>query len=204
MNDVRPASLADRELLAHIAATGFYDDPVLSWVLPDASRRPAQLRFLFASLVDDTLPDRGMVDLAGRACVAFWRDPSFEYGRPADQLDATLDEVSEEDLLLFSADDLERLAILGDVMLANHPHESHWYLNVVSTLPDNQGTGLGSAALDPGLTRCDADGCSAYLESTNPRNRTLYRRKGFVDAGEIQIPDGPTLLQMWRDPVRPR
>ena len=200
MNDVRLASLADRELLAHIAATGFYDDPVLSWVLPDDDRRTDQLRFLFTSLVDDTLPDRGVVDLAGRACVAFWRDPTFEYGRPADQLDETLEDAPDEELLLFSADDLERLAILGDVMLENHPHESHWYLNVVSTLPGHQGNGLGSVALDPGLARCDADGCSAYLESTNPRNRTLYRRKGFVDAGEIQIPDGPAMLQMWRDP----
>ncbi len=203
MNDVRPASLADRELLAHIAATGFYDDPVLSWVLPDDGRRTDQLHFLFGGLVDDMLPDRGAVYLAGRACAAFWRDPTFEYGRPADQLDETLVDAPDEEpdgQPLFSADDLERLAILGDVMLENHPHESHWYLNVVSTLPGHQGNGLGSAALDPGLTRCDADGCSAYLESTNPRNRTLYRRKGFVDAGEIQIPDGPAMLQMWRDP----
>ena len=85
-------------------------------------------------------------------------------------------------------------------MMANHPHEPHWYLNVVSTIPEQQGRGLGTAVLQPVLERCDADGARAYLESSNPRNLSLYRRNGFVDAGEIRLPDGPSLITMWRDP----
>ena len=81
---------------------------------------------------------------------------------------------------------MERLGVLGATMTANHPHEPHWYLNVVSTMPANQGQGLGTAVLQPVLARCDADGTRAYLESTNPRNHTLYHRHGFVDAGEIR------------------
>jgi len=201
MTDVRAASLADRELLARIGATGFYGDPVLSWVFADETRRMDQLMVLFTGMVDDMLPDRGTVDLAGAACAAFWRDPTFEHGRTAaDRVDDALDEAAEDEPSPFSADELERLVILGEVMMVNHPHEPHWYLKVVSTLPEHQGRGLGAAALDPVLARCDAEGSKAYLESTNPRNRTLYRRKGFVDAGELQIPDGPTMLQMWRDP----
>jgi GNAT superfamily N-acetyltransferase len=201
MTDVRPASLADRDLLALIAATGFYDDPVLSWVFRDDARRLDQLIFLFVGMVDDMLPDRGIIDLAGDACAAFWRDPTFEHGRTAaDRVDDALDEVDAAEPLPFSDDELERLSLLGEVMMENHPHEPHWYLNVVSTLPGYQGRGLGAAALEPVLARCDAEGTKAYLESTNPRNRTLYRRKGFVDAAEIQIPDGPTMLQMWRNP----
>ena len=54
-----PASLADRELLARIAPTGSYGDPVLSWVFADDTRTIGQLMVLFTGMVDDMLPDRG-------------------------------------------------------------------------------------------------------------------------------------------------
>lgn len=198
MTDVRPATLDDVDRLAHIAAAAFYDDPVLSWVFPDDGNRIERLRFLMGGLVRDMLPDGGTVHIASGVCAAFWRDPSFEHGR------STADRVSEEadprGPSPLAADELERLGILGAAMMANHPHEPHWYLNVVGTIPEHQGRGLGTAVMQPVLDRCDADGARAYLESSNPRNVTLYRRNGFVDAGEIPLPDGPSLLMMWRDP----
>jgi GNAT superfamily N-acetyltransferase len=203
MSDVRPATLDDVDLLARIAAKGFFADPVLSWALPDDARRLDQLTFMFTGMVHDMLPDRGVVHLAGDACAAFWRTPDFEHGRmAADRLADALDEPDDapDAPAPFAAEELERLAILGEVMRDNHPHEPHWYLNVVSTLPEQQGKGLGAASLQPVLDRCDAESARAYLESTNPRNRTLYLRQGFVEADELQIPDGPTMLQMWRDP----
>jgi len=197
MAEVRPASLDDVDRLAGIAASGFYDDPVLSWVFPDDAIRLDRLRFIFAGLTRDTLPARGVVHLAGDVCAAFWRDPSFEHGRTA--RDRVAD--SEGDATFpFAPDELERLAILGEAMMANHPHEPHWYLNVVSTMPQHQGEGLGAAVLRPVLERCDADGVRAYLESSNPRNLPFYRRHGFVDAGGISLEGGPALTKMWREP----
>jgi len=174
---------------------------VLSWVFQDATRRLEQLLFAFTGMVHDMLPERGVVHLAGQACAAFWRDPTFEHGRTAaDRVKDAVGDAPEEQPMPFSSDELERLGILGAVMMANHPHEEHWYLNVVSTVPERQGQGLGTAVLQPILDRCDADGTRAYLESTNPRNLTLYRRNGFVAAGEILLEGGPSLTQMWRDP----
>ena len=101
----------------------------------------------------------------------------------------------------FSDEEVERLIILGGVMAEGHPHEPHWYLNVVSTLPSRQGTGLGSTILQPVLAEADAEGRPCYLESSNPRNVSLYLRHGFVETGELPLPDGPSLIQMWRDPM---
>jgi len=44
----------------------------------------------------------------------------------------------------------------------------------------------------------DADRLPAYLESTNPRNRTLYERHGFEVVEELSVPGGPVLMAMWR------
>jgi ribosomal protein S18 acetylase RimI-like enzyme len=202
MTDVRPATLDDLDSLARIAAAGFYADPVMSWVFRDDARRRDQLTFIFTGLVLEMLPDRGTLYLAGGASAAFWRDPSFEHGRTAsDRVRDASDGSVDQGPPPFAPDELERLGILGEAMMASHPHEPHWYLNVVSTLPEQQGRGLGAAVLRPVLDTCDAQGIRAYLESTNPRNHTLYRRQGFVDAGEIALPGGPSMTAMWRDPI---
>ncbi len=201
MADVRPATLDDVDRLARIAAAGFYDDPVLSWVFRDSARRLEQLTFAMTGLAGDMLPDRGTVHLVGEVCAAFWRDPSFEHARTtAERVKDEFDQAPEEQPMPFAPDELERLRILGELMMSHHPHEEHWYLNVVSTIPEHQGQGLGTAVLQPVLERCDAEGTRAYLESSNPRNLTLYWRNGFVEAGEIELPDGPSLIKMWRDP----
>ncbi len=201
MADLRPATLDDRSLLAEIAAAGFYDDPVLSWVLRDDARRLEQLRMAFATMVDDLLPGRGTVHVVAGASAAFWRDPSFEHHRTTrDRLDDAASSGGGEGFGPFEAEELERFGILGEVMQEHHPHEPHWYLNVVSTMPEHQGQGLGTTVLQPVLEACDADGVPAYLESTNPRNRTLYLRQGFVAMNEVHLPDGPPMLRMWREP----
>ena len=200
MGDVRPATVDEFELLASIAAAGFYDDPVMSWVFPDPATRLEQLRYAFGGLVRDFVPDRGTVHVVGDACVTFWRGPDFDH--------ASKDRGGGDDKpppsVPFTADILERFAILDATMSAAHPHDAHWYLNVISTLPERQGTGLGARALRAVLAVCDADNVPAYLESSNPRNMTLYRRHGFVQTGELPLPDGPSLYPMWRDPVPDR
>ena len=71
--------------MARIAAEGFYDDPVLSWVCRDDDRRLEQLVNLMGGLFDDMVPDRGTVHLLDAACTALWRRPDFDEVRPASE-----------------------------------------------------------------------------------------------------------------------
>jgi GNAT superfamily N-acetyltransferase len=190
---VRVATSADVAVVSRVAARGFYDDPVMGWVFPDDDARLGQLEQMMAWLFRDYVPGRGLVHVLDEASVSFWREPGFE---PVDRGGG--DESNEFPRL--PGDVLERLGVLNDVMTAAHPHDAHWYLNVIATMPARQGEGLGRQLIEAVSRGCDRIGSPAYLESSNPTNMTLYRRQGFEQTGELELPGGPSLYPMWREP----
>jgi ribosomal protein S18 acetylase RimI-like enzyme len=93
---------------------------------------------------------------------------------------------------------LEDARALFPQMEHYHPHEPHWYLPLIGVDPVQQGNGLGDALMAHALARCDQDRVPAYLESSNPRNISLYRRHGFEPLGEIRAGSSPPLVPMLR------
>lgn len=81
-----------------------------------------------------------------------------------------------------------------------HPSQRHWYLPLIGVDPAKQGLGLGGALLRFVLDRCDREGMPAYLESSSPRNVTLYERHGFGRRSEIRVGSCPPIVPMWREP----
>lgn len=191
---VRDATEDDIRLVADITARGFAADPVMQWVFRDASTRADGLRITFTGLTRGYFAPHSAVQVVDDACAALWRAPAYE-APPSDGDDGPGP---------WTPDVAERLRILSELMEIAHPHDRpHWYLNVLATVPERQGQGLGAVALAAMLERIDAAGEPAYLESSNPRNMTLYRRHGFDDfADPIDLPDGPSLYPMWRTPPR--
>jgi GNAT superfamily N-acetyltransferase len=81
-----------------------------------------------------------------------------------------------------------------------HPDEPHWYLPMIGVEPYAQGKGLGAELMRHAVARCDQEGALAYLESSNPRNISLYLRHGFEVMGEIRIGAAPLVTPMLRRP----
>lgn len=188
---VRDAEASDVTLVGRISAEGFLEDPVLSWAF---GANPAPLEPMvaaFTGMAEGFFTDDSRVVVVDDACAAFWRAPGW-VAQPEEQGDDS-----------GSPEVQERFRILSELMAAAHPHDRpHWYLNVLATLPSRRSQGLGALCLAPVLKACDESGTPAYLESSNPRNMGLYRRHGFVELDHtIDLPEGPTLYPMWRDPL---
>jgi ribosomal protein S18 acetylase RimI-like enzyme len=129
-------------------------------------------------------------------CAALWAPP--EHWKTTPREDLQIGRVLAHPRLMWR---LPLLTVGFGGMEKAHPHTPpHWYLAVLGTEPDMQGQGLGSAVLAPVLEQCDNDGVAAYLESSKETNIAFYGRHGFRVTGEIQLPRGPKMWQMWRDP----
>ena len=193
---VVPATSAQRRAMAQSLGDAFFDDPVMSWVLPDAAGRRRRLAGLFATLLQGHYLPLGTVwttpDAAG---AALWAPPGKAVVAPTTVL--------RYGPRLIAA--MGRRSLIGLQALTHverlHPKEPHWYLGVLGTRTSSQGKGIGSAVLGPALERCDQEGIAAYLESSKESNIAFYRRHGFEVTGEIPLPrGGPTVWPMWRSP----
>ena len=95
---------------------------------------------------------------------------------------------------------LDDLLATFEKMEQSHPEEPHWYLAIVGVEPNAQGRGLGTDLMRHAVARCDQEGALAYLESSNPRNISLYLRHGFEVIGEIREGEAPLVTPMLRRP----
>jgi ribosomal protein S18 acetylase RimI-like enzyme len=97
-------------------------------------------------------------------------------------------------------DKVENAFAFFEQMGKYHPEEPHWYLPLIGVDPLHQGHGYGSALMKHALQHCDQKKKRAYLESSNPRNLSLYIRHGFEIIGTIRVADSPPMIPMLRKP----
>ena len=193
MAQVRTAAVGDVPEVAAILASGFWDDPVMAWVFDEAGRLE-KLDCLFRYGMTSRFIAGGATHVMDDAA-AGWLPP----GPPPEGGDE-----GEFVTQLFgvgaTAEELVRLGAMSAAMDEAHPTEPHWYLAMIATRSARRGQGLGTVLLQHALEVVDQQHLPAYLESSNPRNVTLYERHGFVVTGTIDIPSGPPLTPMWREP----
>jgi GNAT superfamily N-acetyltransferase len=190
---VRRAVAEDFGALAATLARAFHDDPVTAFFYPDAERRPAHARRFFHIRLRQLEPQRAIYTTPDRTGAALWAEP----GRWREDLRQALMLLPMLPALL---PHLRSAARAVREIEVRHPERPHYYLSVLGTEPAQQGGGIGSALLGPVLERCDAAGMPAYLESSRETNVSFYARHGFEVTERMQLPDGPPLWLMWREP----
>jgi len=191
VGEMRPG---DSRAVAEALALAFEDDPITAFLFPDPASRVRRItrfyRFAIRHLVRH---GAGYTDDGIRGG-AIWQAPSPPRSSRRGALWAGVSMLAT----LRSA--ARRASDLNDTVMRAHYREPHWYLALLGTVPAHQGHGLGSQLLAPVLARCDDTGLPAYLESSKESNIPFYERHGFRVVGELQIPDGPSVWPMLRDP----
>jgi ribosomal protein S18 acetylase RimI-like enzyme len=195
----RPARKADIRELSATLGRAFYDDPVMTWMVPGDTTRAARGAMMFATMTRHHHMSGGGVEVAcdGPAigAAALWNPPNHWQQTGREQL-----AMMPAFIRVFGFRSGKARAI-EELMKHTHPEEPHWYLFAIGSDPTVRGKGFGQVLMRSRLERCDAEHCPAYLESSKYENVPYYERFGFTVTREIVLPDGgPTMWAMWRAP----
>jgi GNAT superfamily N-acetyltransferase len=187
---IRPASPDERARTIDTIVLGFAADPLCRWMWPEADQYLKAMARLVEAFGGKAFEAGTAYVTPGFEAAALWLPPGVE--PDGDAMTA----------LVFETADPERLEEIGgffEKVDAYHPEGDIWYLPLIAADPAHIGKGLGGALMKHALAVCDEQGKTAYLESSNPRNVSLYQRHGFEPLGEIQVGSSPVMTPMIRE-----
>ena len=167
----------------------FAADPTARWIWPDPHQYVTSMPRFTRALGGAAFSHSGAHCTENYTGVALWLPANVQSDEEA------IGEILESTV---SSSTRDHLFEILEQMAAHHPIEPHWYLPAIGADPAYQGKGHGSALMKYALEQCDRDHLPAHLESSNPRNISLYQRHGFEAVGTIQAGDSPTIVPMTR------
>jgi RimJ/RimL family protein N-acetyltransferase len=186
---VRTMTSADDVPAIDTIVLAFAADPVARWTWPDSHQYLTTMPNLVRAFGGNAFAHGTAYCTNDCAGAALWLPPGVH---PEDE---TLDVIMQTTV---STSNRDEVFSMFEQMARYHPGEPHWYLPLIGVDPAHQGKGHGDALMAHALQSCDRDHLPAYLESTNPRNISLYRRHGFEPLGTIQVGGSPPLVPMLR------
>lgn len=190
---IRTATKAEENSAVAVIMMAFSTDPAARWLYPEPryylTHFPAFIR-AFAGKAFECGSAYYAENFTG---AALWLPPDVHSDEDAliRLFDETVCESNKEDLFA-----------VFEQMGNYHPTEPHWYLPMIGVDTFHQGNGCGSALMRHALIKCDREEKLAYLESSNPRNVSLYERHGFEMLGTIQVGSSPPIFPMLRAPQK--
>ena len=164
---MRTVTLADLDLIKSILLVSFKNDPHLTWLLEE-SKNKFKLNVLIDYVVYQTLLKgeiylTALWDFERNEKMSFhyiWRNLAF--------------------LIQIGTRSVARI-LKSEAHVRNnfrkYPRYCHLYM--IGVLPEAQGKGLASALMNPMIQRMKEKSIPVFLETANPRNVDIYKKKGF-------------------------
>ena len=197
MEGVRPARRTDRAAVIDTVSAAFARDPAWSFLLGEEYDRLAPH---FAGALFDSRVESGVVWVTSDVtAVSMWdrlggdEEPAKLRSSPRGASTGATAGVEA----------WTRLRAYEEAVDTARPLTPYWYLGVLATRPDHQGTGRATSVIAPVLERADGDGLHCCLETSTVPNREFYGRRGFTDVTDVHIASGPPTWWLCRAP-RPR
>ncbi|MDW0157077.1 MAG: GNAT family N-acetyltransferase [Nitrososphaeraceae archaeon] len=190
---VKTAKQPDEAGVIETLKLAFTADPATRWVWPDPQKYLSYFSSFARAFGGRAFANNSAHYVGNYSGAALWLPPNIH--PDVDQLIALLQSTGSNEAKKDGPEIFEKMS-------SYHPHEPHWYLPLLGVDPLHHGKGLGSALLQHALVMCDQDNKYAYLESSNPKNISLYERHGFELLGTIQVNTSPSIFPMLRKPRR--
>lgn len=173
----------DAARVVDVICSSFVDDPCFKWMIGKKNFEK-KIYFLANYIVEETLINGEIFIDPTRNAVALWQSQNKTRLTVA-QLFRNL-----KFLLYMGPSTVFRslkLLKLKDAHISDQ--KPYLYLACIGVMPSGQGKGLAKGLLDPVLTEAENSGKDVYLETANPLNVRIYRKKGFEIIEEVALSD---------------
>lgn len=190
-SEYRLLTLSDVEAAAQVIAQAFVDDPLVSFMLPNKTRRVKTL-LKFSRLYGEIniKNQRGFGTGEPLQGVAYWEFPKKA------PVSIRLRSLGKFVPLLFTMYPIgyfRARAIFERIDNLHHKYadEQHFYLDNLGVLASARGKGLSSKLIRPFLEMADSQKVIAYTDTVTLSNVSLYEHFGFqcVEASPVQGTD---------------
>lgn len=189
MPQVQVADPKEQSSIIQTITLGFSADPIARWIWPDAKTYLDVMPRFTVAFGGAGFDQSSVYKTECGHAAAMWLPPGVESDGDA------IEAIFEESI---APERMEEIGAFFAQMDDFHPHEACWYLPLIAADPSQTGRGLGAALMKNALQVCDEQRLPAYLESSNPRNISLYERHGFEVMGKIETQSSPLMTPMFR------
>ena len=188
---IRKLDPSQLEAASNALMMGFSSDPFQRWLMPDPTIYYKNFKKWTINTCKQSFLEEGIYGDKNNYGTAVWFPPRYD-------IDFTNISETFKDI---PKDRIEEAFKMFEELGENRLNDA-WYLEYLAVDPSKQGSGLGSLILKESLKVIDELGEAAYLESSNPKNMSLYERFGFRFLKKIQVGSSPQLNTMFRQPKK--
>jgi len=163
---------------AGLLADAFFDDPLASYMVPDKNKRRRELSRMMGRCLSYGMLYGHVETTENLEGVAAWVKPEYVKFNFYRMLRSGMIAIPWI-LGLGATRRFNRVLSDGDRLHAKYAPGRHWYLFILAANPNAQRRGGGTALMNRGLARIDAQGLPCYLETMSHKNVAYYPRHGF-------------------------
>ena len=198
-NELRLLRKGEEDNLGRTMSTAFFDDPLMEFMVPDESKR-LEIGNWFMSKGIGYCAKWGEVytddDFTGGSA---WLTPGNTKMTTMRILRAGLWQMPFK-IGLGGFSRFNKLDSVASAIHKKHVPGDHWYLLILGTHPERQGTGIGTAAIEAGAAKAAQAGLPVYLETMTESNVGYYTKRDFKVAEEFVIDGKVKTWAMVRQP----
>ena len=173
-NELILANFCDKPLIVKILTDTFKNDPCLNWLIEKVSKKN-KMEIIVNYVVDETLCTGSIFFTKDKKAVVLWKNEnkekfSFKFIRR-----------NLSFLFKMGIKCVVKNLKMGNLSHVHFPRDSkYYYLYMIGVLNEAQGKGLASNLMNPILKYCQSENIPVFLETANPINIEIYKKKGFV------------------------
>jgi ribosomal protein S18 acetylase RimI-like enzyme len=168
------ANFNDKPLIVKILTDTFKNDPCLNWLVENVSNKN-KLKVIVNYVVDETLCTGQIYLTNDKKAVVLWKNENQE------KFSFQFVKRNISFLFQMGIKCVIKNLKMGNISHAHFPKKTHYYyLYMIGVLNEVQGKGLASKLMNPILEISKLKNLPVFLETANPTNVEIYKKKGFV------------------------